>query len=806
MKAIQAFLGTLLWMGSVLMISQYALLEVRAAQESCFRCTQVIGYSQVGSTAGRHYGWYVADGVFESIVEDGKWQLLWHGGGGVDRWRQADYVGWEREIISPCSSDSERPDRVVLSVSGPYGQDEAAWAEAIEASVNIIIAKLPSVRQIVLEPVVGGPGGQPCPCVRNCRERDRVRASWQYRHIDNAIRAVTTRRSGVPVQVIAGFSPQVRSCDDYFDGLGHLMPEAAAAVARKLGEYYAGLDCGPTAAASQMGVPPSKEEVLRGLKRAARFYSREVATQGGYHFYYTDDLSYGRSESAEGATQVEIQRQGTLVVGMSYLWAYEATGDRFYLEAARQAARALVKGQLCSGGWEAFIEFDPRKREQYRYRVDGSCEPAAGETRTNTTSLDDNKTQGALRLLMRVDREFGFQDSEIHEAARYALDQLILAQYPNGAWPQRFDRFPDPAQFPVKKASYPESWSRRWPGPDYGSHYTFNDNSIADMIDTFLEAVRIYGDERFRAAAEKGGDFILLAQMPDPQPGWAQQYDRNMHPAWARRFEPPAITGGEAQGVMKILLVLYRETGNRKYLEPLGRALPYYRRSVLPDVESPSEIRSRACPPGTVYCLARFYELETNRPLYITKGNRVNVAGQSGSIMDGYELSYSDESVITHYSVLVRGDELDRVSREYEELSKADPSQIRRPDRLSGLSPWSSDAVPIGSGSRAGAILSGPGSGEELAARARPILDGMDERGAWVEEGTIGRQDRIVSVFVAEDMVVTLGDQSFPMRENDTLQIFKGMQAPRQRIISSQTFARNVETLAAYLKALESEE
>lgn len=79
----------------------------------------------------------------------------------------------------------------------------------------------------------------------------------------------------------------------------------------------------------------------------------------------------------------------------------------------------------------------------------------------------------------------------------------------------------------------------------------------------------------------------------------------------------------------------------------------------------------------------------------------------------------------------------------------------------------------------------------------------MDERGAWLEEGSIGRADRVVSVFAAEEMVVTLGDRTFSMQENDTLQIFRGGRAPRQQIISSETFVRNVETLAAYLKMLE---
>ena len=104
---------------------------------------------------------------------------------------------------------------------------------------------------------------------------------------------------------------------------------------------------------------------------------------------------------------------------------------------------------------------------------------------------------------------------------------------------------------------------------EYWDYYTFNDNLHADVIDVLFEAAKLYGDAKYRKAAEKAGDFILLAQMPEPQPGWAQQYDVDMHPAWARKFEPPSITGGESQGVMQTLLRLYRETGDKKYLEPM---------------------------------------------------------------------------------------------------------------------------------------------------------------------------------------------------------------------------------------------
>jgi hypothetical protein len=194
-----------------------------------FACTMVIGYSQVGQHERRQMaGWYVAGGVFESLVANDRWQLLWRGGAGVDRWRNPDYQGWQNEIQSPCTRASKTPDRIVLSISGPYGADEHGWADAIQATVGVIRHKYPSARQIALQPVVGGPRHESCPTAAG----GRVRASWQHAHIDNAIAAV------VGADVIAGFSPEVWTCDDYADGLGHLKPEAASAVARKIAEHY----------------------------------------------------------------------------------------------------------------------------------------------------------------------------------------------------------------------------------------------------------------------------------------------------------------------------------------------------------------------------------------------------------------------------------------------------------------------------------------------------------------------------------------------------------------------------------------
>lgn len=415
---------------------------------------------------------------------------------------------------------------------------------------------------------------------------------------------------------------------------------------------------------------PSKNEAREALRKAVTFFSTEVSAHGGYLWRYSADLKYRAGENAAEPLTVWVQPPGTPTVGEALLDAWLRTGEDVCREAVVAAGRALVQGQLESGGWTYRIEFDPKKRNNYAYRV-----PPNKPDGMNVTTLDDDTTQAAVRFLMRLDKALDFKDAEIHACVLSALEALLAAQYPNGAWPQRFSGPTDPAKHPVKQASYPETWSRTFPGVDYMGYYTFNDNALADVIDTMFLATEIYGDGKYADAAKRGGDFILLAQMPDPQPGWAQQYDLDMHPAWARKFEPASITGGESQGVMRMLIDLYHRTGDEKYLEPLPRALAYYKSSLRPDGR-----------------LARFYELKTNTPLYFT--------------LD-YELTYSDADMPTHYAFII-GSDLDQIEAAYERA------------RAEGPKPPTRDGVRKAS-----------------AADVREAMEGLDARGAWVTEGVV---------------------------------------------------------------------
>lgn len=187
-------------------------------------CTQVIGFSQSSE-------WYQTAGVFESGVGDARWQLLWNPGGGVDRWQDPDYVGWSNALVSPCAQGSAAPDRVLLTISGPFGADEQAWADAIQATLDQIAIELPSAQKVLLQPVVGGPQEQDCFFQGNL-----IRASWQHHHIDNAIATL------VGGSVAAGASPEVQSCDEYEDQQGHLTHAGAVAAGAALAADYAELD------------------------------------------------------------------------------------------------------------------------------------------------------------------------------------------------------------------------------------------------------------------------------------------------------------------------------------------------------------------------------------------------------------------------------------------------------------------------------------------------------------------------------------------------------------------------------------
>lgn len=460
---------------------------------------------------------------------------------------------------------------------------------------------------------------------------------------------------------------------------------------------------------------PKRQLVVEAMHLAVDFFRTHASASGGYVYQLSEDLTKREGEGKVGNTTAWIQPPGTPAVGMAYLDAYRLCKDPVLLDAAKETAEALRQGQLESGGWDNRIEFSPEDRRRYAYRVDQR--PQLNRGLRNVSTLDDNKTQSVIRFLIQLDQELDGQDRTLRSVLRDALDSLVAVQYPNGSWPQRFEEQPDPADYPILRASISDEWPKTFPGKKYGAYYTLNDNSICDVIETLLDAWQRLDDPRYLHAALRGGDFLLLAQLPEPQPGWAQQYNRKMQPAWARKFEPPAITGGESQRVIQTLMTLYRRTSAadenaQRFLKPLRRAIEYYRSSELADGR-----------------LARFYELGSNRPLFFTKD---------------YRLTYSPNDLPTHYSFIVNSN-LDQLDQELTRLQSETPAASMPARRRTT-----------------------PRLNTSLHRKTQTLLDQLDERGAWVEEGKLSYH----------------GDEDLT-----------------RRIIRSVTFIKNLQVLARWIAA-----
>jgi hypothetical protein len=315
----------------------------------------------------------------------------------------------------------------------------------------------------------------------------------------------------------------------------------------------------------RMGLAQSedlKQQSLNALKKGIQyFYS--ISIEGGYVYHYTLDLKEKWGEGRTDDLTIEVQPPGTPAVGMSFLRAFKVAGERDFLRAAEGAGDALILGQNDLGGWGHKIFFN---RAKARY-----------------VSFDDNQTQSAIRFLMSLDQVIN--KLSLNQAIDQALQMMLMSQLENGGWPHM----------------YPEQGN-------YHDFATYNDNGINDCIAVMIDANKYYQKTEYIESIHKAGWFMIISQLPPPQPGWAQQYNQYLQPAWARAFEPPAVCPSATLRNLNTLMDLFLYTDSDKYLEPIPDALRWVNESRMPNGK-----------------WGRFLEIGTNKPLYYDRGRiRVN--------------------------------------------------------------------------------------------------------------------------------------------------------------------------------------
>jgi PelA/Pel-15E family pectate lyase len=136
---------------------------------------------------------------------------------------------------------------------------------------------------------------------------------------------------------------------------------------------------------------------------------------------------------------------------------------------------------------------------------------------------------------------------------------------------------------------------------------------------------------RARAAVVRGIDVILRTQVKQEGKltAWCAQHDeKTLEPAWARTYEPPSLSGNESVGVIRFLMEIERPSpaivaaieGAGEWLRAV--AIRGLRLEAFTDAEGMRDRRVVADPAaGPLW--ARFYELGTNRPIFLGRDSIV---------------------------------------------------------------------------------------------------------------------------------------------------------------------------------------
>lgn len=236
-----------------------------------------------------------------------------------------------------------------------------------------------------------------------------------------------------------------------------------------------------------------------------------------------------------------VRSPGTPAGGLALLAGYRATGRAEYLAAARRAGDVLLAVQLVSDGWFSEAPVSDGEPAWWFHRF------------MRRASIDDDVTPGAVRFLTALWAATG--DRRYRFGAERGIDLLLRAQLADGAWP-----------LVLRPA-----WKRLiW--RTYEDEPTLNDGATPLAIRTLLDAAVAFARPELRAAAERGGAWLLRVQGDPPRAGWAQQYDVDGTPRRARRWEKPGLATWESRHAVDALVALAAVTDDDAYCAAVRRA------------------------------------------------------------------------------------------------------------------------------------------------------------------------------------------------------------------------------------------
>ncbi|MFB6320620.1 pectate lyase [Saccharicrinis sp. FJH54] len=270
-------------------------------------------------------------------------------------------------------------------------------------------------------------------------------------------------------------------------------------------------------------------------------------------------------------------------------------------EAATEIADHVLLYQSSVGAW-------PKNTDLSRVPDKDTFKKIEEEGAGNT--IDNNATTRPMRFLALVYDATG--SKKYKKAFLKGLTYLLKAQYDNGGWPQFY---------PLRNHGY-------------YSEITYNDNAMMNVMFLLRDIAQkqspfSFVDESYRdrceSAVEKGIDCILRTQVKQngKLTAWCAQYDQNtLQPAWARNFEPPSLSGDESVDIVRFLMEI--ENPSPQVIAAIEGAVAWFKDVEIHGLEYHHKWGENGKPdafvepdPDAAPLWARFYELDTNKPIFI---------------------------------------------------------------------------------------------------------------------------------------------------------------------------------------------
>lgn len=289
-----------------------------------------------------------------------------------------------------------------------------------------------------------------------------------------------------------------------------------------------------------------------------------------------------------------------------------------------ETAEKMLVYQLSNGGWPK--QLVDKSFVSYEKPIDADLLAKIKSTPAKHATIDNKATSREINELVKAYKNTS--NPVYLKAAEKGIEYLLEAQYANGGWPQY----------------YPDNSS-------YRAEITFNDNAMINVLNIMLDISTKTNDfENVNAefvpkatdAVKRGVECIVKSQvLQNGKPSiWAAQYDQNtLEPAKARAFEPASLSSAESVGIVKFLMRIKNPSDaiqlaiNNALIWFDNAKIEGYRFDQFPDGKD----RGLIADPNSIIW-ARFYEFETNKPIFGDRDNSIkyNVADISFERRKGY--------------------------------------------------------------------------------------------------------------------------------------------------------------------------